>query len=311
MQSYIKENMDTYIETILVIGSAGYIGSRLDEVLRAYGYRTITCDTQWFGGPSPQFLMDYSKLPKSVIHKADVVILLAGHSSVPLGEMAGSFRNNVINFHELLEKLQPDQPLIWASSGSVLNGVQRRQDEEATLLAPTCHYDMQKQTIERIAALSSKKTYGLRFGTLSGYSKNPRLELMINSMYCDALDRGQVRASNLTKSRAVLGLSDLCRAILRMVEHKGPPGIYNLASFTADIGDIAGKVVSLTGAELITLPPDDKCYDFKMITNKFEETFDFKFQDTVESIVEDLKILPLSLRDKTIYNRSTRLIKYE
>lgn len=299
------------MNTVLIIGSAGYIGSRLEEFLRAHGYRVITCDTQWFGGPSPHFLMDYNKLPKSVVSKADVVILLAGHSSVPLGELEGSYRNNVTNFFELLQKLPDRVPLIYASSGSVLNGVQRRQDEDAVLMPPTCHYDMQKQTIERIAALSSKKTYGLRFGTLSGYSRNPRLELMINSMYCDALDRGQVRASNLTKSRAVLGLSDLCRAILRMVEHKGPPGIYNMASFTANIGDIAGKVVSLTGAELITLPPDDKCYDFKMITNKFEETFDFKFQDTVESIVEDLKILPLSLRDKTIYNRSTRLIKYE
>lgn len=297
---------------ILLLGDEGFIGARLKPFLRAHGHTVDGWDISWYCDKTlRQF--DYKNLPPSFLSSYDIVILLAGHSSVPMCEYdsRGSFNNNVVNFHGLLEKLRPDQPLIYASSGSVLNGVQRRQDEEATLLAPTCHYDMQKQTIERIAALSSKKTYGLRFGTLSGYSRNPRLELMINSMYCDALDRGQVRASNLTKSRAVLGLSDLCRAILRMVEHKGPPGIYNLASFTADIGDIAGKVVSLTGAELITLPPDDKCYDFKMITTKFEETFDFKFQDTVESIVEDLKILPLSLRDKTIYNRSTRLIKYD
>lgn len=297
---------------ILLIGDSGYSGSRLKPFLRAHGHTVDGWDIEWYSDKTlRQF--DYKNLPPSFLSSYDQVILLAGHSSVPLcnHDPRGSWKNNVENFAALLENLQPDQPLIWASSGSVLNGVLRRPDEEATLLAPACHYDMQKQTLERIAALSTKKTYGLRFGTLAGYSKNPRLELMINSMYCDALDKGEVRASNLTKSRAVLGLSDLCRAILRMVEHKGPPGIYNMASFTSPIGDIAGKVVSLTGAKLITLPPDDKCYDFKMVTNKFEETFDFKFQDTVESIVEDLKTLPLSLRDKTIYNRSTRLIKYD
>jgi nucleoside-diphosphate-sugar epimerase len=304
--------METHRMNVLVLGGLGYIGSRLVPYLKAAGHTVDIWDIGYYM-LSPLLRFDYKNLTSAYLAKYDWVILLAGHSSVPLCEADpyGSFKNNIVNFHELLEKLPNHTHLVWASSGSVLNGVQRRQDEEATLLAPTCHYDMQKQTIERIAALSSKRTYGLRFGTLSGYSRNPRLELMINSMYCDALDRGQVRASNLTKSRAVLGLSDLSRAILRMVEHKGPPGIYNMASFTADIGDIAGKVVSLTGAELITLPPDDKCYDFKMVTTKFEETFDFKFQDTVESIVEDLKILPLSLRDKTIYNRSTRLIKYE
>lgn len=44
------------MNTVLIIGSAGYIGSRLEEFLRAHGYRVITCDTQWFGGPSPPLL---------------------------------------------------------------------------------------------------------------------------------------------------------------------------------------------------------------------------------------------------------------
>ena len=298
------------LANILLIGDSGFIGSRLKPALLSRGHIVDGWDRGFY---STYLQFDYKNLPPSFLSNYDVVILLAGHSSVPMAEYdpVGSFKNNVVNFHGLLTKLRPDQALFYASSGSCLNGVLRQPDEEAELRPPTCHYDMQKQTIEQIARLSGKKTYGLRFGTLAGYSKNPRLELMINSMYCDALDRGEVRASNLTKSRAILGLSDLCRGISRMLEVKAPPGIYNMASFTSQIGDIAGKVVSLTGGKLVTLPPDDKCYDFKMITNKFEETFDFKFQDSVESIIEDLKILPLSLRDKTIYNRSMRLIKYE
>ena len=298
--------------SVLLIGGLGYIGSRLYPYLKALGHEV---DNTWdLGFYSPYKLQqfDYKNLPPSFLSNYDVVILLAGHSSIAMCEAdpTGSFHNNVINFYSLLEKIRPDQDFFYASSGANLSGA-KGSGEDSPLQEAMCHYDMHKQTIERIARLSGKKTYGLRFGTVAGLSRNPRLESLVNSMYVDALDQGQVRLSNGSKYRSVLGLPDLCKAVGRMLEKKGPPGVYNMASVVLPMSEVAARIVSLTGAELVTLPPTDLCYDFRICSNKFEETYDFQFEDTIESIVEDLKGLPLSLRDKTTLNRSTNVVQYK
>ena len=50
--------------------------------------------------------------------------------------------------------------------------------------------------------------YGLRFGTVNGFSRNFRSELMLNSMSRSAIDDGVVRMSNSNIHRAILSLSE-------------------------------------------------------------------------------------------------------
>jgi nucleoside-diphosphate-sugar epimerase len=109
-----------------------------------------------------------------------------------------------------------------------------------------------------------------------------------------------------------LGIVDLCRAISVIVESpKAPKGVYNLASIKGEaIHNLGQAVAKEVGAGVVVLPPT-LTYDFMLNTDKFEETFDFRFQDTVESIIEDLRSLSPSMRKKSIFNRSTRLFKYE
>lgn len=300
------------MSNILILGAEGFIGSRLKPFLEARGHIVDGFDRGYysvFQSPSS----DFKYVPTSVLHIYDCVILLAAHSSVPLCEHdpVGSFRNNVENFHSLLQKVREDQKLVYISSGSVY-GKSRSCREEDTLNSPICHYDMQKQMIDNIASLSPKYTIGLRLGTVCGNSPNPRLELMLNSMYCDAVDTGEVRVANPTARRAILGIVDLCRAISVIVESpKAPKGVYNLASIKGEaIHNLGQAVAKEVGAGVVVLPPT-LTYDFMLNTDKFEETFDFRFQDTVESIIEDLRSLSPSMRKKSIFNRSTRLFKYE
>lgn len=290
------------MSSILLIGSDGYIGRRLRPHLEDEGHIVDGFDRGFFAeyGSSS---CDYRHLPPSVIQTYDVVILLAGHSSVPLCEHdpQGSFSNNVVNFQNLVYKLKDDQTFIYASSGSVLSA----GDE------PLCHYDFQKSTIDKIARLSGKRYYGLQFGTVCGYSPTPRLELMINSMFIDAVTHGEVRVSNRNAYRAILGMSDLVRCIARIVDNPPKPGLYPLASFSYPIGAIAELVAAETGAKVVTLPATGPCYDFEIDTWKFQQAYPrFKFKQDVRSIIEELNELPLALRDKSKYNRSTNLIKY-
>src|ERR1019366_7330445 len=110
---------------ILLIGSSGYIGSRLYHDL--HDTHTIHCiDTNRRGNPGhvPSKHIDYTHLTRDFISHYDEVILLAGHSSVPMSvkDASGAFYNNIVAFQHLLEILDDDQRLIYASSSSVYSG---------------------------------------------------------------------------------------------------------------------------------------------------------------------------------------------
>ena len=79
---------------ILIIGSGGYIGSRLKEEIIA----PDKVDINWFrsGGKGT----DFKDLTREFYSEYDNIILLAGHSSVKMseGNLNSCFNNNVRNF---------------------------------------------------------------------------------------------------------------------------------------------------------------------------------------------------------------------
>lgn len=57
------------MNTVLVTGGAGYVGSRLLRVLLKEGYRVVCADNLLFGGES---ILDLWRLPNFVFHKVDI-----------------------------------------------------------------------------------------------------------------------------------------------------------------------------------------------------------------------------------------------
>lgn len=311
------------MERLLLIGSTGYIGSALEPQLYAkYGSGLDSCDIGWFHPKDmnhyPLYRKDYREIKGISIEKYDAVILLAGHSSVGMckNDMLSSCNNNIRNFVELLNKLRDDQPLIYASSGSVY-GNGSGQFRETDALAPALNwYDLTKQEIDRIALLSGKKIYGLRFGTVCGVSPNPRTELMLNSMYLSAKNTHYVRVNNQGKVRAILAMKDLIagvKAILSRIEEKGPvnTGIYNLASFNATIGHMADETCRFMGAIRHDVL-DNPTYDFALNVQKFQEVFDWAPKETIQTILEDLKknYGKINEAQREVLSRN-RMIKYD
>lgn len=299
---------------ILVIGGEGYVGRRLVDWLKPISRHSITVwDRGYYSHlpPTPAFDMKY--LSKDMLSIYDTIILLAGHSSVALcsNDPNGSFKNNVVNFQDLLSKIHPDTKFIYASSASVY-GSYWFADEESALPTPKTDYDMQKQIIDKIALNSGKNIYGLRFGTVCGYSPNPRNELIINSMFCDAVNHKQISVSSPDAYRAILGMTDLCRAISTLIDSNiHAPGVYNVSSFNSSILSIAQEVKDyMPDTALVVSENTTTQFSFTLNTASFVSTFDFPFMDTVKSIVHDLEKLPPHLRQKTIFNRSTNLFVY-
>jgi nucleoside-diphosphate-sugar epimerase len=281
------------MKKVLILGGAGYIGTRLREVLRKNHF-VKTNDICWFSHDETSDSRDYQKLSRKELAEFEVVIVLAGHSSVPScnGALYSPWLNNVTNFTNLLDKLDIGQLVIYASSASVYGNSKpgERHKETNKIFVPVNNYDVTKYALDQqatIANLTGKRVIGLRFGTVNGYSANLRVDVMINSMYHSVQNDRGIQVSNSHISRAMLGIEDLCRAVERCIEQP-VPGIYNLSSFNATVGEIAEAVSRKLGAEIVDNGNTANAYDFALDTGLFEQTFDFTFKETPDTILNGL-----------------------
>jgi nucleoside-diphosphate-sugar epimerase len=273
----------------LIIGGNGYVGSLLYSKINA-----DSIDLCLYGKD-----LDYSQ--KINYNNADIssyknIILLAGHSSVKMCEFnrKNAWVNNVDYFYNLCERLTPDQLLIYASSASVY-GIKGNICKESNInLNPLNHYDFTKVTTDIIAnkfISDGKNIIGLRFGTVNGYSKNIRSDLMINAMVHSYKTNGFIQSFNDWIKRPILGTEDLVEAIITILESKKVySGQYNLCSFNLTVFEIANTVSKILGCELKRNEnlSKEKVYDFEIDNSKFKNIYNFEFKQTIESIAQSL-----------------------
>ena len=290
-------------QKILIIGGCGYLGSRLFVYLKSKNFKIDTLDNESFGNyVNPKnYKKNYSQATKAFLAKYDVVILLAGHSSVKMCEnnVLGAFENNVSNFVNLLTKLTK-QKFIYASSSSIYGKTNKiNVTENYNRYLPTNYYDLTKKEIDYYALLSNVNYYGLRLGTVCGYSPNLRSDVMINKMFETAKKEQEINIFNPSALRPILGIEDFCRAVEAIIIGNKHKGIYNLASFNSSIKEVAKEVAGLMNGIKVKTVGTFPGYNFSVDTKKFERTFKFKFRDTTKTIVT-------SLLTSAIEHQSTR-----
>jgi len=104
---------------IVIIGGYGYIGSKLKAYFNFHrsNYEIDVVDIANQNG------IRYQQLSQSYLSDFDVVIWLAGHSSVSqaIADPVGALRNNLVDLFEFGRLLQSEQIFIYASSASVYN----------------------------------------------------------------------------------------------------------------------------------------------------------------------------------------------
>ena len=283
------------LKRTLIIGSGGYIGSRLMKEMQATGV-----DINWFKKGKKD--VDFKDLTRDYYSEFDNIILLAGHSSVKMSEggLNSCFNNNVRNFIDLIEKLDK-QKLIYASSSSVYGSVGGKTVNEKYFgFEPYNQYDISKHTADLYAQKSDVEYYALRFGTVNGYSPFLRSDVMINAMVNSAINDGHIKLYIKDTMRPILGMNDLCEAIRYILaSDEDKRGLYNLASFNKTAEQIAYEVANVMGVEVREFEADPtqikntksqtKAYNFSISTLKFRREFKFKFKDTVESLVTELR----------------------
>lgn len=268
---------------ILIIGGNGYIGNTLAPYLR-----TLDFDVTTYGSRDE----DYNLLGKKYLDSFDRIILLAGNSSVLScqGPLKAPWNNNVRNFYNLAAKTAT--PIIYASSGSVYTNSHGKVCAEHDISMEYCsNYDLTKISLDQIAKnyiTAGKQIIGLRFGTVNGASPLIRKDLMLNSMVYSAMTNGKIFVTNKHLNRPILGIKDLCQAVEQILNRTWASGIYNLASFNTSVDEISQAVSNRLGIEIVDNGNTSMPYDFLINTNKFEFIYDFKFEQTPDTIVDDL-----------------------
>lgn len=287
------------MKKILLIGGNGYIGSYFYFVNKNK-YHIDIIDINWFSKNNNS--KDFNNLDINYINKYDVLILLAGHSSVKMcdTDLVSSFNNNVRNFINLISKLNNKQKFIYASSSSVYGNTGNiLVDEEHQLFEPNNYYDMSKKIIDMYITKTDINYYGLRFGTVNGWSPNLRADIMINSMVNSALNDAHIKLYIKDIMRPILGINDLVNAISTIVDNEtSEKGLYNLASFNATAEEIADKVGEILSIPVIeydvnmqkinNVKLQTNAYNFAIDSSKFRTNFNFEFIENIETITNSL-----------------------
>jgi nucleoside-diphosphate-sugar epimerase len=279
-------------KNVLVLGGNGYVGSRLYDYLLDKGYNVDNVDLCWFGQVYPEtWVIDFKYLTKEQLSKYSHIVLLAGHSAVNMctNNLNSTFSNNVMNLVGLLDKISADQVVVYASTAAVYGSNPERTTEASGLRPALNFYDYTKITAEEIIRLNpTKKIVSLRFGSIGGFSKNMRGENLMNSLTIRSTTTEPMIISTPNAMRAVLGMSDVCRAIETVIANDIKKRVYNLVSVNDSILNFANGIQQLSGAELVINDSFPTDYSFHCSAELFTQDYNFTFNDTVETIYREI-----------------------
>jgi nucleoside-diphosphate-sugar epimerase len=270
-------------------------------------------------------MSSYNKLTSIFLQKFTDIILLAGHSSVRMCDNYphAVFNNNVRNFVNLIHKLNSNQTLIYASSASVYgNCLEQNVDENYTLGHPYNMYDLTKQMIDHyyLTCKPASRIFGLRFGTVNGYSPILRTDVMLNAMTTTAWEKDKILLFNENTKRSILGTNDMVAAIRTLIfSNKSDGGIYNIASFTKTSGQMAEIVSKKINCPIEKILPNTQSdfklneklisnkYDFSLSCDKFVKDFNFTFNESIDTILDGL----IQNKHKMIFTDRNKSYNYD
>jgi len=269
------------MKKILIIGSMGYLGSRLVDYLSERGYFCDGVDIGFF-----QFgVLEYPKrliniicddarnLSEADIAPYDVVIQLAGISNDPFGNLNPEkiydpTRNYAIEIAKKCKKLGVQY--IFPSSCSVY-GIGGSKLDETNEVNPQTPYSLNKVQIEGDLSELADVNFSpiaLRLATVFGCSPRMRFDLVINMLCGMAIaERRVVLNSNGQAWRPHVHIDDVCEAFLQSIELDYQEGKLLVLNVGRDdnnlrILDIANLIKdSVSGCELKFLSSDNNAQD--------------------------------------------------
>jgi nucleoside-diphosphate-sugar epimerase len=290
---------------ILVAGGAGYVGSVLVPVLLEHGYEVDVVDLCWFGDYLPTAVTvvkkDIFECTRGGLKDYDQVIFLGGISNDPMAEFdpASNFKLNAAlpAYLAFEAKNAGVKRFIYASTCSVYGyTVDELYDEEAPI---TCEYPYGISKLQGELGVfrmqfGDMSIIALRKGTICGHSPRMRFDLIVNTMFKNALVNGEIVVNNPSIWRPILDIRDAVAAYLRAIQADySISGVFNIASDNYTVGQVGDLVCQelsrLTGRQIkLTINNMHDLRNYKVYIDKAKTKLGFMPQYNVQSIIEDL-----------------------
>ena len=319
---------------IVVLGGAGYCGSRLVPQLLDLGYAVTVFDTFWFGqdflpidNPNLNLvegdIRDSQKLSKVFEDQLTVVNLacVSNDASFELDEkLSTSVNLDAFEPMVIAAKQSGVRKFIYASSSSVYGISEAKNVTEDHPLVPLTLYNKYKGMCEPLLKKHLDKNFtGVIFrpATVCGFAPRQRLDLSVNILTNLAINNRKITVFGGAQMRPNLHIQDYCDVIkefLNADERKIQGETFNVGFQNSTIMEIALVVKQVVEREFpgtdiqieVTHSNDNRSYHIN--SDKIREVLGFVPKYTIEDAVKELchafkeNLLLDSLNDDKYFN---------
>lgn len=322
------------IQTVLVTGGAGYVGSVLVPKLLGHGYRVKVLDLYIYGEDVLAAVKDNPHLEQikgdlrdeallaQIMPGCDAVIHLACISNDPSFELDPTLGKS-INYDAFLglvkaAKAAKVRRFIYASSSSVYGIKETENVTEDLPLEPLTDYSKYKALCEEVLLKEREPgfvTLILRPATVCGYSPRLRLDLTVNILTNHAVNNGKITVFGGEQKRPNIHIADMADLYIKSLEWPDEAidgKIFNAGYENHTVMQIAEMVRKVVGPEvtIVTTPTDDN-RSYHISSAKIQRELGFVPRHTIEEAVRDLTMafkagkIPHSMTDIRYYNIKT------
>jgi nucleoside-diphosphate-sugar epimerase len=311
-------------ENVLVIGGAGYAGTRLVPALLEK-YKVKVLDTFWYGQGIFERLHHDTNLElvccdvreietvKKHLSGIDIVVHLACISNDPSFDLDPNLGKsiNLLSFEPIvkLSKSSGVKRFVYASSSSVYGIKSEERVTENLTLEPLTDYSRFKADCEGILLEHSSNNFVctvLRPATLCGYSERQRFDLVVNILTNHAINTGRIRVFGGSQFRPNLHIEDMVDAYLNVISQpveKVKGEIFNVGGANLTIQEIAETVSEVTGISRLEYQETNDQRSYRVDSSKIESIIGFKPKRTVNDAVKDItKAFELGLYYRSLEN---------
>ena len=310
---------------ILIIGGAGYVGTRLSNYLHTCGNDVSVIDKFWFGDfLLPNILkikQDLWKLKSKDLIGYDCVVFLAGLANDPMALFRPDL-NYIENaaspaYIAYITKQAGIKKFVYASSCSVYGYTKNEILDENSFIQPNYPYGISKlQSEYGILSLQDDnfKPIILRKGTICGWSPKMRYDLVVNTMIKDAIINKTITVNNPNLWRPLIDIRDVIQGYEKaLFSELDVSGIYNLSGINLNIGEVGSLIynhLTKLGMNLkLIINNIEDVRNYKVSTEKIEKDLKYKsqysIQNSVDDILNNINIYDYNFSNSIYYNIET------
>jgi nucleoside-diphosphate-sugar epimerase len=283
---------------ILVTGGCGYKGSVLVPKLIAKGHDVTAFDIQWFGNFLPEHPNltvvqgDIRNIDEVDLDGIEAIIHLSSVANDPCGDLNPkiTWEISCLATMQLADraKRMGIKRFIYASSGSVYGVTDEPQVTEDLELFPLSEYNKTKMCGERIVLsyADDMVVQIVRPATVCGFSPRMRLDVSVNMLTMQALNKGRITVFGGDQTRPNIHIQDITDLYIFLLDHPEHTGVYNAGFENLSILEIATMVAEHVNAEIVVTPSNDP-RSYRVNSDRLLAT-GFRPKHTVEDAIKEI-----------------------